>query len=81
MFVQYEDNPFCSSSAEAFWKYKEDVRGVSPETFAKNCYSTLPSVKEERSAAYCCSPATISTTAHGKKWLQIKQTYGENVYA
>ncbi|XP_026799031.1 interferon regulatory factor 1a isoform X1 [Pangasianodon hypophthalmus] len=49
---------------EAFWKYKEDIRGVAPEMFAKNCYSTLPSVKEERSATYCCSPANISMSAH-----------------
>ncbi|KAG7314060.1 hypothetical protein KOW79_022556 [Hemibagrus wyckioides] len=49
---------------EAFSRYKEDVRGVAPEMFAKNCYSSLPAVKEERSALYCCSSANISPAAH-----------------
>ncbi|TSP25433.1 Interferon regulatory factor 2 [Bagarius yarrelli] len=44
---------------EAVWGRKDDMKGVSPD-----CYSTLPTVKEEHLPPYCCSSASISTAAH-----------------
>ncbi|XP_017316860.1 interferon regulatory factor 1a isoform X2 [Ictalurus punctatus] len=64
VYILLPNSKLTKKRKEAFWKYKEDIRGVAPEMLAKNCYSTLPSVKEERSATYCCSTANISTTAH-----------------
>ncbi|XP_026799033.1 interferon regulatory factor 1a isoform X3 [Pangasianodon hypophthalmus] len=64
VYILLPNSKLPKKRKEAFWKYKEDIRGVAPEMFAKNCYSTLPSVKEERSATYCCSPANISMSAH-----------------
>lgn len=43
---------------------RENSEDIAPVVCSRNSYYTIPSVKEEQSANYCCSPVTTRTLAH-----------------